>query len=385
MNTGSLRDRVQSCLSDLDAAKESIRSPQLGAVLAHVRADFEQRIVRLQERLSDIDEESPASEQWREFEIERKIAGGLIRECLALVEGTLLRSNDIDAGLCEVADAFLAQLNAATRLGWNSFTLVADGESFGDIAEIIRLRFPVTGVWDLAIAAHEFGHFASARLQPASPVAAYYKSNQEFAERRLAAARESENLKEKQLDEFFADTFATFVLGPAYLRTCLYSRFQPTMADEESDEVHPSFARRAYVILKVIERMEAKVPEYRTARESAKEYWTNSCAACGTESIEQDKGLDAMVRETLKFLRDCAAEAEYREWTRAQSLSARMRSNKPPGPILRADNTIADVLNAAWILRLQEQPDLSADQISSAALDLCRTTPQPSGAPVCQR
>ena len=93
----------------------------------------------------------------------------LFEESLALVEGALVRGAKLDNGLCQIADALLDELRTKADVAWGRFTILAEGEFFGEMAQIIRLRFPEVSIWNLPIAAHEFGHFVGPELKQPGP------------------------------------------------------------------------------------------------------------------------------------------------------------------------------------------------------------------------
>jgi hypothetical protein len=372
-----LKEWIEAALNDLKAAKEAIDSPNLGNVLERVRTDFHRRFEEIEEalrkRLNDNGVE--LKERWVSVEDDRIRASRLVRECLAFIQGCLMRSNGATGEFCAIADAFLEELNNAARLGWKSFTLPADGESFAKLAELIRLRFPVTGIWHLPIAAHEFGHYAADWLRPREPDTAHYQNfNQFLGCKRKQALEAKRHWGRKQIaayNEFFADAFATFALGPAYARTCIYVRFNPALADVESDDEHPSFSRRAYLILKILERMNG-ASDFAPARESSRAWWQQATEGAGKTEIKSNTELDGIARDMVRFLRECALDVEYSRWPYAQALSGRMLEDKPASDVIEARDSIADVLNASWILRISRNPAWPSDRISRRAFDSCR-------------
>jgi hypothetical protein len=349
-----LTEHIQACLDDLAAAEKAMSTKALGTTLTRVRMDFGDRIKEihkiLQTRLDKAKRAEPSSTLWRDFETDRKACHNVVRECLAFVEGSLMRVQGFDCGLCPIADALLRQLNEAAKLGWNSFTLPADGESFAGLAEVVRLRFPVTGIWDLPIAAHEFGHFAASKLKPGEEPRDDYFSFQ------------SERIK-PYLDELFADAFATFALGPAFVRTCLFRRFHPASANTESDGKHPSFTWRAYLTLGILEQMGKTVREYVPVSEVSADRWRLALAQAGQEPIERDKDLDTMVRDCYSFLKRAAPRLEYTSWPAAQELSTQLEE---PGGTQQF--SLSDLVNASWIARLK--PGSNSREISQYSMQL---------------
>ena len=367
-------ERIQICIKDLGAAQSAIHSSaiesilakggQAGTALARVRQDFDDQFTLRQERLAGYLSKQPTQSAWTGFEDDRKACSKLMLQCLAFTQGVLLRDQGTIGQLCSVADGLMSELNTATRLAWNSFTLPADGESFESLAEIIRVRFPASDIWDLPIAAHEFGHYAARVLKTKPEQMTEFPDFESYLQDKTkTAARSDLRRKRSYYNEYFADVFGTYSLGPAFVRTCLHLRFSPASADQETDD-HPSYASRAFLILKVLKRMEKKSPAYETIHQNAQNYWRAAVQAAGKQTMEENDDLDDIARGLYRFLTDLAPRAEYKRWPRAQTVSAQLGSNQA----LDNETKLADVLNAAWIKRLA---GASPDKVSQDAVRLC--------------
>src|ERR1700722_15724712 len=169
--------RVQQTLDDLESARATLES---GAIEERYRcrigADFWQDLddqgTRLRESIDDLNQAAVNDFQqgpqlatfWGEFDINRRKSEDLVAKCLALTEGAIARSKEIDGGMCDIADVLLDELERSADLGWKRFTLPAVGESFSNLEQIIRIRFPSRDIWSLPVAAHEFGHFAARKM-----------------------------------------------------------------------------------------------------------------------------------------------------------------------------------------------------------------------------
>lgn len=377
-----LAERIQAWQKDLDAAQEAIHSQavetvlakniQGGAALRRVRQDFDDRFLALNKRLAGYSSKTSSQTTWTGLENDRKDCSTLLLQCLAFVQGVLLRDHSTIGRICSIADNFMAELNAASRLPWNSFTLPADGESFESLAEIIRVRFPAADIWDLPITAHEFGHYAARTLKAKPEQTTEFPDFQSYLQQKTTGAVGSELLRKRNyLNEFFADVFGTYSLGPAFVLTCLHLRFSPGSADQETDD-HPSFVSRAYLILKVLKRMEKNCPQYVTVGEIAQNDWRSAVEAAGKQMMEKNEELDDTAKDLYRFLTEVAPHAEYKRWANARTVSADLSSNRSPD----SDTTLADILNAAWIDRLR--PGTSAQKVSEDAMRLCeRVSAQP--------
>jgi len=102
---------------------------------------------------------------WLQFEEHVVECDKLLREYFAFVEGALVRSAGLDNRICDLADEYLRHLARVTTVDWTRMTILADSEFFAPMTDIIRMRYPHFSIWNLPVLAHEFGHFATPRLQ----------------------------------------------------------------------------------------------------------------------------------------------------------------------------------------------------------------------------
>ena len=210
--------------------------------------------------------------------------------------GAASRWAGIDAGACALAEAWLDELSARAGHRGVGVVIPAEHEFLHATTQVIRLRFPDDGFWGLPVAVHEYGHFVaemlvrrtSARNLPywAFPVADLLRE----------AAEEFPALWSIG-HELFADVFAVFVAGPAYVNTCLRLRFDAMRAHDVSD-THPSAARRAQVQLRTLERMHQSMPGggyLAGARSTLAEYWEAAVTAVGLDPAPPaSEDLDAL-------------------------------------------------------------------------------------------
>jgi hypothetical protein len=59
------------------------------------------------------------------------------------------------------------------------------------------------------------------------------------------------------LEEYIADAFAAYAMGPAYAYAAILMRFDPFLACFDQYE-YPSYAKRTFVILKILEKMQVE-------------------------------------------------------------------------------------------------------------------------------
>jgi hypothetical protein len=308
---------------------------------------------------------------WEGFRRTRKECGDLFSECLAFLEGALVRSAGLDDGICKVADALLAYLSYHADIPWSRFTIMAEGEFFTRLTEIVRLRFPEFSVWNLPIAAHEFGHFVAEEIRKDGPSDLF-----------MTILQGEGNLKPEERDkrflhEQFADLFAVYALGPAFACTCILLHFDPGTADQDGRE-HPADAKRVHFILGALEEMDKadwKRP-YAGIIKYLREMWQGSReAARKSEPLTPEiiGQLNNRLNELyVRVVDKRLAGVRYTSWSRASVLAPELLSDKEPAQLLKdfkGEITLPDLLNAAWLCRIQDWEN--SNQIGQRALGLC--------------
>lgn len=375
-------DQIENILDILEAANPlpdiHTTSDHL-ELLARVRPRFDTLVrkqrVALEALEGEIDGGRATSDCWGKLRAIRLDCKKLFQECLALIEGSLVRRHGIDGGLSHLADMILAELSRKADVPWRRFTIWADGESFSNLAEVIRLRFPSVSIWHLPVVAHEFGHFVSGELKvpgtysnPYREVCDRYKGSEVSA----------------FLPEYFADIFAAYSVGPSYVCAALLMRFDHGAADRAA-RYHPSDAARVHVLLRTLERMDhnsgVAAPQFEYVRGVLAALWRDSLAAA-FQPTELDANSAAALDELWGELYGVIADElppglRYGGWLRAQRLSHVLRSPEGSRAALDDADTMIDVLNAAWLCRLGAGDDLAAaPDISRRALNLCEAVRQ---------
>jgi hypothetical protein len=292
-----------------------------------------------------------------------KDAADVLRECLAFLEGAYTRTAGIDGGMCHLADTMLYSLSGANDLGWERFTLVAAGEFFSKRSGIVRLRFTDTGIWNLPVAVHEFGHYVSGLAA--------------FSDFQTAAAdaKRADSRYESHIGELFADLFAIYTTGPCYLLNCSLLRFDFSTASQES-ATHPSAAQRIWWMTEVLAKMDGDPawPMYRDVLARAKDLWAASMAV-GSQPQLSDQEISRLRRwlvDLYDLVSTVVPNAIYGKWLRAQELSQGFQDGQKPA--LRDDDSMPEILNAAWLYRLHtpKADSFELDRIERSAYDLCK-------------
>jgi hypothetical protein len=104
-------------------------------------------------------------EAWRRYEDEvLKTTKPLFEEYVDLLGGLALRALGFDLGVAQSADTLLIILEDRMELPNSSVAVPAHTQALRmTVARIIRLGFPGWTMWDLPLAAHEFGHVVADR------------------------------------------------------------------------------------------------------------------------------------------------------------------------------------------------------------------------------
>jgi len=295
----------------------------------------------------------------------------LVKECLAFLQGALARSAGVDGGVCALADHLLRELVARTEISWARLTIPAEAEFVDLTAHIIRLRFPQLGVWRLPLMAHEFGHVVVSALEVPGPSGlTSTKPLEQFVEL-------TPDLRLK-LRELCSDVFAVYTLGPAFCCTALLLAFDPSSPDhEDAGASHPSDAKRAYVILDALRRLDDDKDRFNLPFHDhatrLEQLWEAARLSAGTGA-----GLDEAATGQLDIWLDTiwavlrhksAARYDRNAWARALRLSGALASAQPAAGGLQPGDSLADVLNGAWAARLSESP---SKQLGATALEYAR-------------
>jgi hypothetical protein len=371
--------RLDAFATKCEEAKKAIQSTQVINPKLYERAapgllgrikDERERISYLQQR-TDKDQINDAS--WSTLCSYEKESSTLFGECLAFLQASRARGHDVDADLCEIADALLDELARLTEIGWDRFTVLATEEFFLDLAQIIRLRFPFSGIWDLPVSAHEFGHFVAGRLNLGVPDGlAFQEYKKDF--KKQHADRGDEWMF--YLEEYFADVFATFALGPAYACTCLFLRFDPAFAHAEEDKQHPSYAKRAHAILQTLLRMNREKEtqgDFEPVADSLAKAWNQILISAGQSAVlaQDDKTqVGGLVLSFYEMLKRGVRRARFDRWSAAKALCARIEKVESPTDVQTAKFNIIDMLNAAWLCRMKQGSD--SGELSDSVIGMYR-------------
>ncbi len=398
-------------------------------------------------QLNDESREGILKECWDDYFALRSILmPTLSTELLALIGGVYVRDKRLDdtrlhgkdllddaanpISFSEMAEVLVKDLALRSGKGWESVLIVGEERLTFSEAEIIRLRFPACDIWNLPFTAHEYGYLVARKdnkvpekfrdlrdrvrsdVNPKNHQAVgsppqdnrqcflpevleiwdhYHDelrtddARTEFLtknEQRLTALTDEQ---ESHLCRLFADCFATFFVGPAYVLALLHLRFLPDSVRQPSVAGMPNFAQRFVFALETLKWMDAEplidVAENRSVF---------------INEVDEQNGIPALWRATLRSMNMAdpyqSIVEQYQDWINKIKYALRFhfsaqnaigttyknwRAVKAFQDQLRAvDQKVSErpemwsVLNGAWVERWKHRDD--ALQIHDAALRLLK-------------
>lgn len=377
-----------------DRLAEILRGNQLSQ---RDRAAVGGRFYRMiSEQLYNLDQcqdglEELAPQFWRKLAALRNGARLVQREALEFLGGLLVHKNRLDrepanltgtgeAGpsVCDLADQMLRTYSRRTGVNWAGRTVLGKNPFLATDTDVIRIRFLDWSLWDLPLMAHEFGHLAAL----ATPAFLNYQSrvseqaSEDHPNPDATAVSGYSQARRRQLDEFFADIFATYTAGPAFACAVIVVQLNPLEAYLWRGS-HPSHHERVQVILQTLSRMneltKRRVDDpgsYGTLLAQLEQGWNDAIHTCQAV-VEDEKSYSFQLKQARKWGRKIydLIDTYYRlgvsytpeRWRCAQELAKRLLL---PGVPLIADIekcfaehsaeglTLDDVLNALWIARV---------------------------------
>ncbi|GAA1965030.1 hypothetical protein [Amycolatopsis minnesotensis] len=353
---------------------------QLAATLAEVVPDGEagQAVVdrfglltdRVARELKAVLRDPDPGTGWPSLNAARASALELTREVLAYCHGELLRRAELDHGIGDVAERLLDHLTRGAGIDRRVLLSVAESAFLTHTVSMIRNRFPDVSVWSLPVLAHEFGHHVASTMAHGDPrFRDEWRPVRQYLSEEADSGEGSREVELAHLNELFADVYATYVLGAAYPLHLLMLAAQPG----PGTDTHPAWSRRVRTVLSTVDALGED--EHPTAagfrglsRKLASLTRANFPDAVGTAAEQALAGLQA--RAMIELLREHAyARARYPMPDRVQSLVIDPREPERE-PV--AGTTVADVLNAAWLWRLDrgDGPNWLLDEASRRAISL---------------
>jgi hypothetical protein len=356
--------RIAAAISDLDevmaqSKKKISDAAWYDRTLGELRRAVDEARAKLAEDQKLANNPARTRACWAAFAAHQREAESVMEECRALIEGMLSRKPEaaLDNGLCRLADGLLLELERANAFGWSRFTILGRGEMYLDMAQVIRIRFPLANIWDLPVAVHEFGHFVGTRDAPPNYPALLKDEG---------IALGTPDWRHRH--EYFADAFAACACGPAFAAACVALRFNPFADDRPgARNTHPSDVERAVVLFRVLRMLsKTKNPASIGFLDMLEKTWTESIKVSGPPLLAED-ATEALIdrgSDLFDLIERELPHAIYAGWNNAMWLSSRMANGTSSGS--SQDISIVDVLNAAWHRRMTS-PEKSWEGIAASA------------------
>ena len=353
---------------------------------------------KIQATLREAEQKGKASakddlrEAWRCYAEVYEQSQEIFGEYLEFIGGLTFRDKGLDERICLIADELVRKCaKESTGIPWQSLTVLAPHEAVTKtLARIIRLRFQEWTIWTLPFTAHEFGHVVIRE----SEVKDFVEKEVETELQRLPqdeateqAKRLAKRLAESHLDEFLADAFATYTMGPAYACAAILLRFNPSVAYTDDNE-HPSDAKRAHVVFSMLKLMDndaGKLLPYKYVIERLEKEWEDALDRAGPSGAlkaEDRKCLKGLVKYIWNSFYLCLLPpARYPHtgeegWNVAEkwcdTWSEQLKSGQDLSISVSHIHKLRDVLNAAWLYRIYNPDNVKEiKEIAEAAYDLC--------------
>jgi hypothetical protein len=368
---------------------------------------------------------------WKQcIELKTELIPTISSELLAVIGGLYIQGKldniredegDRFLSFSHLAESLVRDLARRSAKDWGSVLIVGEERIGFTEAEIIRLRFPACDIWHLPFTAHEYGYLV-AQMRPPHQISNlriqmereivpplprerpterdYYLKEvhdlwdseyptdtplREFAtqdDRFVASRPEPVAIAQRQfafLSRLFADAFATFFVGPAYVYALLYLRFVRDDTPYHPSPTMPPFSHRFVFALETLKWMDSlPVPatfDFRPRR-SPFDYeidessgiprlWRQTMMSIGQAESDQaaTEHYDAIkrryshwlnqVKEALRygFSISLALEETWSNWHRVVTELEKLMSEGTDMRFKRPRPEIWAVLNAAWSAR----------------------------------
>jgi hypothetical protein len=255
---------------------------------------------------------------WEKYlRFKKEILPTLASELLAVIGGVYIHQQGLDKmgsddspSFSDLATAMVNELRERSNNTWGSVLIVGEERIGKPEAEIIRLRFGATDLWNLPFTAHEYGYLlamnrpteklwnlrSDINQQASDPNfwIGYYGEGRYLPEHDDAEARKRTLLS--HFCRLFADAFATFFVGPAYVYALLTLRFVPDETLYLPSGNMPSFAQRFVFALETLRRMNdlASSKDESGDRTASRMYenagWGRSDDPPFTDAVREDTG-----------------------------------------------------------------------------------------------
>ncbi len=350
---------------DLESLLAMIHDPALGGLGQRVIDRLGQRIRSARDDAIALLDQTAVDSRWTSLNRQKRASQEIIDETNELIHGVLLRLAGLDGGIASIADVLISDLAARTDTRWSRLTIFGDEDHTTPTTEIVRMRFPSVSVWSLPNVAHEFGHSLVDLLNDIDgrdrprPIK-HYLDRLDGPEPPVPVAR-------PHAEELFCDLFALYAMGPAVALSLATYELNPEYPHEASDS-HPSAADRFHFLSMAVDRLGrhgSAVNRYGSIGQRLAEWWTAALRATGQKAEPASEALETLLDDLLDLIRRHGGpQTAYDSFDRAQQLDAHWDAGL-------GDQSIADVVNAAWLRRLR-LPSSNWLELEAEALERAR-------------
>jgi hypothetical protein len=258
---------------------------------------------------------------------------------------------------------------------WHSMAIPARRDAAArTLARMIRLGFPEWTVWAVPLGAFEFGRVV---VDVNNIVGSYGRKHGGV---------------DRGMDIAMADAFATFAMGPSYAFANIHLRLEPgpdnpdsgdvgesTGDDEKRTQSPVSDPERAYVVFRMLRLMDAG-EIYAQVVGELEGRWRAALRQVGADytlSSEAEARLDKWTTYMWDFLSQKPSSVMYRpvRYEAATQWELLIDLAKPDKlaqwQLKPGEEDVRDILNVAWLQRLQEDSP-APRELAKAALKLWR-------------
>lgn len=315
-----------------------------------------EKIGSIQKSMGENGNDEILKQAWEDYD---KIVPGMRKEVFSeyvdFMHGLAMRDAGLDnEGICEIADELI---NKCRNLGVTASIAIPEFQEAltMTMASLIRLGFPDWTIYSLPLAAHEIGHVMvfNTNIILEDAIEKYHKQ------------------------EYLADIFATSVMGIAYAYAVVLLRFNPLSATDSTEE-HPSEAKRAYIIFDILNWINVKITSGTLTGpiQTLKDEWEEALRQAGKNpklKPEVETELNTWLTPIKNgMITEKIAPQVYnaKSWTRAIQLKDEIDNNldkKEKEYKVSYDYDLCDVLNAAWLCRIEAKNKNKADNIEQEA------------------
>ena len=416
-----LNAQIEALNNNLERIKKVVTSPMIEPSYRNqIYGKFFTAISEINEKIKDINTgmasgSKSLQECWMLYEDAHSSSNRVFDQCLDFLGGIAVRRMKLEEGICDLAEELVLYYSNQTDVSWRSVMILGEDREFDEISsttEIIRLHFPEWDVWNLPFTAYQFGLLIAGKYLPS--FIEFYKNEGERIQKLLtekdippeelldladsllelrkqviAGGDYEQALKYKKLHlrSLFADTFATYVLGPAYIYARLFLRFSPASYDRDQS-YEPSYSRRIAFMVWAIEKMneDAKTDEYQPGPYETEIKRIKDWSSVTIQTIEPGfqgdfktgKPYDDWFQEIYGTIKRKYGLAGFSidSWDQAQKLGSQLLTK----PELTPETTLPAVLNAGWYARINNPTRVS--DIAERVHELLYQVVHPSEPPI---